>query len=157
MMPLNRRIFTFALRMPAPLTAYVAQVVRHVFLSDPEQYLRRIHPHLDECDRRAIDDPVYRDHLKRAFTEASHRYQGVIGQELALYARPWGMSLEALRVPVVLWHGARNRHIPVRLARRLARRIPDCDARILPDDGYYLPYRHWGEILGSLVGMPPAS
>jgi pimeloyl-ACP methyl ester carboxylesterase len=77
--------------------------------------------------------------------------EGVIA-DAQIYARPWGFSLEDIRVPVRLWHGKQDRAFSVRLAEEVAKRLPDCKARFIDEAGHYsLPIRHMREILADLI------
>ena len=69
-----------------------------------------------------------------------------------IYAKPWGFSLDEVRVPVRLWHGKEDRAFSVRLAEEIANRLPDCNARYVDGAGHYsLPIRHIREILQDLI------
>jgi len=46
-------------------------------------------------------------------------------QELALIGRPWTFPLSEVSTPVHLWHGAEDRNVPIGIARRYARELPD--------------------------------
>lgn len=89
----------------------------------------------------------------------AHMFQGGLAQggrgathEYVLFTRPWGFQLEAIRVPVYLWHGEDDRMVPVTHGRYLARTIPDCKARFFPNEGHLsLIINHFEEILAELV------
>ena len=69
-----------------------------------------------------------------------------------IYARPWGFSLEDIRVPVRLWHGTKDRSFSSRVAEEVASRLPNCAARYVEGAGHYsLPIRHMREILADLM------
>ncbi len=83
--------------------------------------------------------------------EAFRQGPAALAHELALVARPWGVRLEDIRVPVHLWHGERDVSTPVAMGRYLAATIPGCRARIVPDAGHFLAYDRWEEILTALA------
>ncbi len=64
---------------------------------------------------------------------------GVAGavSDLRLYGTGWGFQLDDIRVPVDLWHGEKDRIVPVAMGRWLANAIPDCQARFLPQHGHF--------------------
>jgi pimeloyl-ACP methyl ester carboxylesterase len=49
---------------------------------------------------------------------------------------PWGFSLDAIRMPVQLWHGAQDRFVPYQHGQWLAQHIPDVDAHLTESDGH---------------------
>jgi pimeloyl-ACP methyl ester carboxylesterase len=65
--------------------------------------------------------------------------------------RPWGFALENVRVEVWLWHGERDRLVPVSQGRYLATKMPRCTGMFLPDDGHLSPLARLPEILDWLV------
>jgi pimeloyl-ACP methyl ester carboxylesterase len=72
--------------------------------------------------------------------------------ELALGSRPWGFPLQAIRVPVHVWHGELDVSTPIAMARCLAAAIPTSRARFFPACGHFLSYEVWPEILLALMG-----
>lgn len=52
------------------------------------------------------------------------------------FTKPWGFDVEDIAVPVLLLHGATDRFVPISHGQWLAERIPDVEARLLPDDGH---------------------
>jgi|ERR1700693_5585851 len=69
-----------------------------------------------------------------------------------IYGRPWGFRLEDVDVPVRLWHGKQDRAFSFRVAEETAKRLPDCVARYVDNEGHFsLPIRHMREILADLI------
>ncbi len=50
--------------------------------------------------------------------------------------RPWGFSLDAIQVPVMVWHGRQDWMVPFRHGEWLALRLPTADAYLNDDDGH---------------------
>jgi pimeloyl-ACP methyl ester carboxylesterase len=50
--------------------------------------------------------------------------------------QPWGFDLDAIRVPVMLWHGRHDRFVPFAHGEWLARQIPGAEAHLSEDDGH---------------------
>ncbi|MEY2480922.1 MAG: hypothetical protein QOI04_1849 [Verrucomicrobiota bacterium] len=74
-----------------------------------------------------------------------------------IYARPWGFSLDEVRVPVRLWHGKIDRAFSFRLAEEIAARLPNCQLRLIENAGHYsLPIRNMREILVDLLATSAA-
>jgi len=61
--------------------------------------------------------------------------QGYLEDTLAS-VRPWGFRLDAIRVPVLIMHGAEDKMVPCAHGRWLAGRCPAAELRIVPDAGH---------------------
>jgi pimeloyl-ACP methyl ester carboxylesterase len=61
--------------------------------------------------------------------------EGWVEDDLALIFA-WGFRLDAIRVPVALWHGGADRLVPIAHGRWLADRIPDVEAHLLGAEGH---------------------
>lgn len=59
----------------------------------------------------------------------------LVDDDLA-YVAPWGFAPEAVAVPVLLLHGARDRVVPLAHAGWLARHLPRAELRVGPEDGH---------------------
>jgi pimeloyl-ACP methyl ester carboxylesterase len=71
-----------------------------------------------------------------------------------IYGRPWGFRLEDVDVPVRLWHGKQDRAFSIGVAEETARRLPNCVARYVDNEGHFsLPIRHMREILADLIAV----
>jgi pimeloyl-ACP methyl ester carboxylesterase len=56
--------------------------------------------------------------------------------ETHLYAHDWGFALDDVKVPVRLWHGEADLHVPVQMGRELAARLPSCTSTFVKDGGH---------------------
>jgi pimeloyl-ACP methyl ester carboxylesterase len=101
------------------------------------------------CDRAVLSRVAepFAAMKREAFRQGPSAY----AKELALVARPWGFRLEDIRVPVHLWHGERDVSTPPAMGRHLARAIPGCRAHFVPDEGHFVAYARWREILRVLA------
>ena len=79
--------------------------------------------------------------------------EGVMA-DAQLFAQPWGFSLNELRVPVRLWHGDSDRSFSLGTAREMAKKIPNCNFRMIERAGHYsVPIRYIHEILQDLIAV----
>ena len=70
-------------------------------------------------------------------------------------ARPWGFELAQVAAPVYLWQGEVDVVVTPAMGRHMAREIPRCEARFLPQEGHLLWLAHWEEIL-EVLSSPAA-
>ena len=99
-------------------------------------------------DRRAFESCF---ESSRAAWAAS--VDGVIA-DAEIYAKPWGFSLEEIRVPVHLWHGRKDRTFAFHLVEELAKRFRNCRLHVVENAGHYsLPIRNIEQILTDLIAV----
>ncbi len=151
MMPLNRRVLEIMLLSPLWLCRFIAHLMARAFSTDFSAYLERILPHVAESDRHLLNKASTRILIEQQFIESRRYCRSAFGEDMIRYSRPWNLELERVPVPVAIWHGEDNRHIPIAMARRLASCIPGCRTHWLPDEGYYLNFSHGEAILADLV------
>lgn len=106
-----------------------------------------------EPDRSLLQRPEIRDGFMACFVESCRG--GVKGPvwDTKLMSGPWGFDLAAIKSPVLLWQGERDRNVPAAHGRYLAAAIPTCRATFYPDEAHLsLPLNHQREILTALAG-----
>jgi pimeloyl-ACP methyl ester carboxylesterase len=105
-----------------------------------------------EADRRLAHDPRFRRAIVSSIREALRRGAHAARQDVQIYARAWGFSLNDISTPVDIWHGEADGTVPATMGRYLAQQLPQCRARFLPGEGHFsLPYVHAEKILLTLV------
>jgi pimeloyl-ACP methyl ester carboxylesterase len=108
-------------------------------LSPPDQkvFTGEVAAHLHESVALALRDGV----------------DGWVDDDLA-FTRPWGFEPADVSVPVFLWQGEQDLMVPPEHGRWLAARLPDCRARLLPDDGHLtLLVSRPGEVMADLASV----
>jgi pimeloyl-ACP methyl ester carboxylesterase len=109
---------------------------------------------LRPCDAESLRDAAAFEAIFESQRRAWRASAEGIMADAQIYAEPWGFAIEDVRVPVRLWHGKQDRAFSVHLAKELAKRLPDCNARFIDDAGHYsLPIRHMREILEDLISF----
>lgn len=52
------------------------------------------------------------------------------------FIQPWGFELDAIRIPVMVWHGRHDQFVPFQHGEWLASHIPGVEAHLSDDDGH---------------------
>jgi pimeloyl-ACP methyl ester carboxylesterase len=103
-------------------------------------------------DRSALRDPNVFEGSFECYREAWRGSGHGVFADAELYAQDWGFELEHVQPPIRLWHGKADHAFSWRLAEAVARRLPQCTARFLENEGHFsLPIRHGRAILQDLL------
>jgi pimeloyl-ACP methyl ester carboxylesterase len=130
------------------LFALAARLSRH----SPERLFTLFTANAPAPDQELLARPAIRGIFLASLGEAVRRGSGGGARELYLYTRPWGIDLARIRATVDLWHGRLDATVPMVMGESLARAIPCCQSRFLPDEGHFsLPLNHLEEILRTLL------
>ena len=117
-----------------------------------DKRLARSSRFLGEPAREVLQNAQTRSLLAQALAESTR--QGARGNldEAVLVFQPWGFNVEEIAsVKIFLWHGARDRVVPVSLAHALAQALPQCTATFYPQEGHFsTPGNHGQDILKTL-------
>lgn len=150
--PYNSRSMRWSRRAPwtatAPLTLAAA-----MFRYRPTIAVEHLHRTLDGDDRAFFERDDCRQAFLDGFREAVRG--GALGMldDLRIYNSDWGFRLEEIDRPVLLWHGERDRIVPVEIGRHVAARLPNCRARFSERDGHFSMFvSRPAEILESMTG-----
>jgi pimeloyl-ACP methyl ester carboxylesterase len=117
----------------------------------PRQFLHVTRWQLGEADRQVLCGPLG-DLVAADFAEAFRQGGRGVAEELALLFRTWPFEPEAIRVPLVFFHGAQDRTVTVAVARQLAESVPGARLRISGREGHFsLLAREAHEVLAELA------
>lgn len=92
---------------------------------------------LPEWDRRILEGQGG-ENLRMQMKEAFRQGTDGAYRDLLLVSRPWNLDLEKLTVPVFMWHGIADTHVPISTAREFSKLIPGCETHFIPDAGHQL-------------------
>ncbi|QOR62686.1 alpha/beta hydrolase [Sulfurovum indicum] len=121
--------------------------------SDAERFLDHIIRTLERVDHLLLENRDTREVLLQTFRESYRQgSRGVACDGIAVFAKPWGFSLEEIDFrPVRLWHGGKDNGVPVQLAESVAERLKGAELTIYPDEGHLsIVFHHFQEIIHAL-------
>jgi len=107
---------------------------------------------LTDVDREALTGE-FAEFLAEAMRAAvSTGPWGWLDDDLA-FARDWGFSLDAIAVPVTVWHGRHDAMVPTSHGEWLAERVPGARSRILGEEGHLSLVLRFGEVVDELLAV----
>jgi pimeloyl-ACP methyl ester carboxylesterase len=126
------------------------------FSGSPDGFMDFLSGLAPESEREILRDTKVRAMMVKDFAEA--HLSGINGTawETALLAREWGFGPEDIPVAVSLWQGTEDVRTPLAMGKLLAATIPNCETRFFPGEGHEVVYRHWTEIILSVLPQKPA-
>lgn len=101
---------------------------------------------LCDVDRSMLTDELVDFFLRQAREGLRPGYEGMRDDNLTTIL-PWGFELARIQVPVQVWHGGRDRFVPISHAEWVVARIPKADVHLERDEGH----------LSTLVRRVPAA
>ena len=136
MTALNRWGLLMAIRSPSLIPAMLAPIAI-LLRRRPVVAVSMITARASPPDRRVLRRRDVCCLMATTFREAMRSgYQGA-ASDLRIYGAGWGFALDTIRVPVVLWHGEKDRIVPPAMGRRLDSAIPGCRATFFPNHGHF--------------------
>ncbi len=98
----------------------------------------RVSQWLGGQDEILMHDSALRTLLARTMVETARQGASANRREIERLVRPWGFDVRQIKLKrIFLWHGEKDRIMPVGPARLLAKRLVDCRAVFYPDEGHF--------------------
>ncbi len=105
---------------------------------------RRFRRWWPEPDRKVM--PRVGDILAASLAEAFRQGSKGPAYDGTLLGGPWDFSPEDIHLPKLYWwHGGRDRHVPIAMARAVANRLAGCHPTYYPDEGHISLIANRGE------------
>jgi pimeloyl-ACP methyl ester carboxylesterase/DNA-binding NarL/FixJ family response regulator len=150
MIPLNHTAMRLGHQSPELLAGFM-----DIFLKDLEQdsssYFNAVAKHQPDHDHAVLERQEIMDHFLLAFQQAAKENFQQLCDEIILCAADWPLDLSRYSGHVSMWHGQEDPLVPIRMGRRIADELKNPDIHFLANEGNYLVYSHWREILSALV------
>jgi len=120
----------------------------------PERYFENTLAESSPPDQAILNQPEIKAMLIPNWVEGVR--QGVRGfaWEGIIFAHPWGFPLEEITFPISIWHGDTDASIPLSMAKHIANAIPNSKLRVIPNEGHFLLFKYWKEILSNILQSP---
>jgi pimeloyl-ACP methyl ester carboxylesterase len=147
----DRRLYRSADRAPWLVRLFLAKVARDL-RRNPDALFSTVVRSVGDADREVLAAPGFREALDRDAAEAFRQGARGPAHDLTLEARPWGVTLGRIEVPIEIWHGEDDRVVSPEQCRILARTLPRATEHLVAGEGHFsLMARHAGAIMRSVV------
>lgn len=121
----------------------------------PERYFEKILEESSSPDQAILSQPEIKNMLISNWLEGTRQGMRGFARDAYIFARPWGFPLEEIRIPVNIWHGDADTSTPLSMAEYLANTIPESKLRVIPNEGHFLLFKYWKEILAQILQNQP--
>lgn len=153
LLPIHRRMLALRESRPGLLKALFYVARPFVGMRMPLRLRPLLLKFLQPCDANVLRESRAFEVCFESARQAWRSSAAGVMADAEIYATAWEFPLEEVRVPVALWHGAKDRTFAPRLAQDVASRLPDCEFHLVEGAGHYsLPIRYIREILADLIG-----
>ncbi|MGK5169075.1 alpha/beta fold hydrolase [Geodermatophilus sp. CPCC 205761] len=130
----DRLLYGLAVRAPWLFRALMAKLSRDL-RRDPTAALK-LFPPLSAPDQDVLADPGVSQALQGVLREALRHGTRGVTHDFALEARPWGVDLRQIRVPVDVWFGEEDTIVAPAQGRLLAAATPGANVCSVPGEGH---------------------
>jgi pimeloyl-ACP methyl ester carboxylesterase len=133
------------------LVPFLERQVEEIRESTPEDLLAILGDLVSEPDRAALTGDYAAESHASLLGSVSTGIWGWHDDDLA-FVRPWGFSVEEIRVPVSVWQGREDRFVPLSHGQWLAAHVPGARSNLLEGEGHISLSRHrYGDVLDELL------
>lgn len=151
MIPINQFGFKIGKYLPYPLWRLLVWFVYHRRSADPLADMERGNGIRPKADDDLLLKPIVKNTCLQSEIEAFRFGLQGVASDARLLTYPWGFKLENIPVPVFFWHGTTDDMVPAKLVHFVAEKISHSHLHIFKDEGHLLLFKHWEEILTSLI------
>jgi len=113
-----------------------------------DDWLKKNEKHQDVSHIEEVRKQLLRT-LFEGFAQGSEAF---VQESQLLTARDWGFRFEDVSYGrIQMWHGTKDKNAPIRMARYMSERLPNCILREFEDDTHFTLVRHLEGIVSDLV------
>lgn len=150
MIPLYKMNTKLARYLPKVYSLLSSVLVKGI-LNDPDAFFTQLSEKVAAADQRIMcSDDFKREHFN-SLREGFRQGGKATSKEIIQLMHDWGFKPDNIKVPVTLWHGDSDHHVPLVLCRRFEEHITETRYHICEGQGHYMFYTHWAKILDELL------
>ena len=132
------------------LESHLEREAQSMLATSADEIVRSLGDLVSDVDRRAIDSTLGEFIVRETAHSLSAGVWGWFDDDRAMFG-DWGFELSDIRAPLHVWHGGRDRFVPVAHSEWLVGRV-QAEPHLRPDDGHLsLSLNAYDQILDALI------
>jgi len=147
----GQRAFFLQIGQSPILARPTAGCATALFRASPATFHRLFATILGNPDRTVLMRPEIAAHVIADVGECLRQGPDGALQDLALFGRPWAVSLDAVAAPALVWQGTADVVVPVDLAVALAQRLPSARLITINGAGHFWIYDNIPPVLAEIA------
>ncbi len=148
--PLYKMNYRLAKHIPKVYSLLSAVLVKGV-LSDPAAFFKQFCERLEQADRDILNSEAFKIEMFASLKEGFRQGGKASSRDVVQLMHDWSFELSDINIPIDIWHGSHDYHVPLVLGKRFAEHIKNTRLFIKEGQGHYMFYMHWSEILDELL------
>ena len=148
--PLYKMNYRLAKHIPKVYGLLSAVLVKGV-VSDPASFFEQFSAKLGEADRDVLHSEMFKTEMFTALKEGFRLGGKASSRDVVQLMHNWSFKLSNIKTHITLWHGSKDYHVPLVLGERFTKHIKSTTLHIKEEQGHYMFYTHWSEILDDLL------
>ena len=152
-MPNEKLFYALAHYTPSLFVRFSELTLKGLF-NNNDFYFDRVPDYLGEKDRAIFNRRAISQNLRQMIKESVRGGVSGFAQDMVLIAGGWDFDPANIDIRVHVWHGKQNKHVPFAMGVRLAATIPHAHPRFFDDEGHFIIYNRWEEVMAmALYGV----
>ena len=120
-------------------------------LNDPAAFFKQFCEMLEQDDKDILSSKAFKTQMFAALKEGFRQGGNASSRDVVQLMRDWSFELSEINIPIDIWHGKYDYHVPLALGKRFTENIKNTRLFIKEEQGHYMFYTHWSEILDELL------
>ena len=148
--PLYKMTYQIAKYMPKVYKFFSTILIKGI-LSDPDSNIKQFSGKLDQADSEIMRSEAFRLEMFATLAEGFRQGGKALARDAIQLMHDWSFKPSVINVPMDIWHGTSDFHVPLVVALRLDENVKNSRCFIREGQGHYMFYTHWAEILDELL------
>jgi len=116
-------------------------------INDPAGFFSQLSEKMDAADQEIMKNETFKTEMFASLQEGFLQGGKATAFEIIQLMHDWGFKPKNITIPVDIWHGDCDHHVPLVLAQRFKQHLKHTEYFICEGQGHYLFYQCWEEIL----------